>query len=56
MTPILVTGDADRNKVQTIPGGHSATIEINLPAQWDELMAKRGYRPLNEFFLTEPAP
>jgi hypothetical protein len=56
MTPILVTGDADRNKVQTIPGGHSATIEITLPTNWDEQMAKRGYRPLNEFFLTEPAP
>ena len=51
MTPILVTGDSDRNKVQTIPGGNSATIEIDLPANWDSLMANLGYRPLKEFFL-----
>lgn len=50
MTPILVTGDADRNKVQTMPGGNSATIEIKLPANWDDLMAKLGYRPLEEFY------
>jgi len=50
-TAILVTGDADRNKVQTIPGGNHVTIEIKLPANWDALMAKLGYRPLKEFFL-----
>lgn len=51
MTAFLVTGDADRNKVQTMPGGNSATIEVILPANWDELMARLGYRPLKEFFL-----
>lgn len=56
MTSILVTGDADRNKVQTMPGGRTVTIEIKLPPNWDELTAKLGYRPLNEFFLTEAAP
>jgi hypothetical protein len=51
MTPILVTGDADRNKVQTMPGAGLATIKIELPANWDALMAELGYRPLEEFFL-----
>lgn len=51
VTAILVTGDADRNKVQTMPGGNHAIIEIKLPANWDKLMAARGYRPLSEFFL-----
>jgi hypothetical protein len=51
VTAILVTGDADRNKVQTMPGGNHATIEIKLPSNWDTLMADRGYRPLSEFFL-----
>ncbi len=51
VTAILVTGDADRNKVQTVPGGNHATIEIKLPANWDALMADLGYRPLKEFFL-----
>lgn len=53
MTPILVTGDPDRNKVQCMPGGSCVTIEIKLPANWDELVAKLGYRPLKEFFLKE---
>lgn len=51
MNPILVTGDPDRNKVQTMPGGSYATLTIELPANWDELMAELGYRPLKEFFL-----
>ncbi len=51
VTPILVTGDADRNKVQTMPGGSHATIAIQLPANWDAMMADLGYRPLKEFFL-----
>lgn len=51
LTPILVTGDSDRNKVQTMPGGNSATIEIKLPANWDALMAELGYQPLEEFYV-----
>ena len=50
-TAILLTGDADRNKVQIMPGGNNVTIEIKLPANWDALLAKLGYRPLKEFFL-----
>jgi hypothetical protein len=53
MTPILVAGDADRNKVQCMPGGSSVTIRIELPANWDALMAQLGYRPLKEFFLNQ---
>ncbi len=51
VTAILVTGDADRNKVQTVPGGSHVTIAIKLPANWDKLMADLGYRPLKEFYL-----
>jgi hypothetical protein len=51
VTPILVTGDPDRNKVQTMPGGSHVTNEVKLPANWDVLMANLGYRPLKEFFL-----
>jgi hypothetical protein len=51
VTPILVTGDADRNKVQTMPGGSHATIAIKLPPNWDSLMAELGYRPLKDFYL-----
>lgn len=49
MTAFLITGDAARNKVQTMPGGGYATVKIELPAQWNSLMAELGYRPLEEF-------
>jgi hypothetical protein len=50
-TAILVCGDESRNKTQTMPGGNYTTKEIQLPANWDALMEKAGYRPLKEFFL-----
>jgi hypothetical protein len=49
---IIVCGDPNRNKVQTLAGGMGAAIEeIRLPANWDELMKKAGYRPLGEFII-----
>ena len=48
MTQFLVTGDAARNKLQTMPGGGYSTVKIELPKNWDALMAERGYRPLNQ--------
>ena len=50
MTAFLVTGDAARNKVQTMPGGGYATIKIELPTNWDSLMAELGYTPLRDYF------
>ena len=50
MTAFLVTGDAARNKVQTMPGGGYSTIKIELPANWDSLMAELGYTPLRDYF------
>ena len=48
----LVCGDPSRNKVQTLAGGTGKSIkEIHLPANWDELMEKAGYRPLSEFVI-----
>ena len=52
MTAFLITGDAARNKIQTMPGGGTATVKIELPANWDELMKAAGYKPLAEFRLT----
>jgi len=51
MTAFLITGDSSRNKVQTMPGGGYATVEISLPENWDALMEGLGYRPLQEFFI-----
>ena len=53
MTDYLMTGDAARNKIQIMPGagigGGSATMKIELPANWDELMSALGYEPLAAF-------
>ena len=45
----VVTGDPSRNKALCVPGGGFATVKIELPKAWNELMAERGYRPLSEF-------
>ena len=45
----LVTGDPARNKEQCVPGGASACVKIELPKNWDELMAEKGYAPLETF-------
>ena len=50
MTDFLITGDPARNKIQIMPGaglgGGSVTVKIELPANWDRLIAGRGYKPL----------
>ena len=48
---ILITGDASRNKSMCLPGGAYATILIELPDDWDALVASRGYAPLKSFYL-----
>ena len=53
MTAILITGDAARNKVQTMPGGGYATIKIELPENWDSLMTELGYEPLESYRSVE---
>lgn len=52
-TAFLITGDASRNKIQTMPGGGFSTVAIELPDKWDELMKGLGYQPL-EGYLLEP--
>lgn len=50
-TAFLVTGDASRNKVQTMPGGGFSTVRIDLPAAWDSLMAAKGYPRLTDMCI-----
>ncbi len=51
-TAFLITGDASRNKIQTMPGGGFSTVAVELPANWDALMAALGYQPLSNYQLT----
>lgn len=48
-TAFLVTGDASRNKAMTLPGGGFALVPIELPRNWNALMAELGYAPLVQF-------
>ena len=52
-TIIVVTGDPARNKEMCLPGGGSVTLRIELPRQWDKLMAERGYEPLSAYYLSQ---
>jgi hypothetical protein len=51
MPEILVCGDLNRNKTQTLPGGSVSTQEVKLPTNWDKLMAELGYPSLEECFI-----
>ena len=50
-TAIVVTGDANRNKVLTVPGGGMTTVKIELPNNWESLMKDLGYKPLNNYYV-----
>lgn len=51
-TAFLITGDASRNKVQTLPGGGFSIVAIDFPKSWDSLMAAKGYPALAEMYLS----
>lgn len=51
MTAFLITGDNARNKVQTMPGGGYASVALELPRNWDELMQELGYASLKNYYL-----
>lgn len=50
-TAFIITGDASRNKIQTMPGGGTSTVAVELPEDWDALMQEKGYEPLRTFYL-----
>lgn len=39
-TAFLITGDASRNKLQTMPGGGASTVRIELPKNWSRLIGE----------------
>jgi hypothetical protein len=36
-----------------MPGGLYVTIKVELPKDWDKLMASLGYQPLNNFQIEQ---
>ena len=55
-TAILITGDSARNKEMCLAGGGFASVKIELPKNWDSLVAKLGYKPLSSFYLNTNIP
>ncbi|MBQ8081774.1 MAG: hypothetical protein IJ174_05245 [Clostridia bacterium] len=53
-TALLIAGDSARNKFMVLPGGGCVTLEIELPKDWDALIAPMGYEPLSHFELQPP--
>ena len=39
-----------------MPGEGTATVKIDLPNNWNELMQDLGYEPLNKFYLKSTKP
>ncbi len=52
-TPLLITGDTDRNKFQVMPGGGYTTVSIKLPENWDDLVTPLGYQPLKNYYIDD---
>jgi hypothetical protein len=51
-TVVLVCGDPSRNKSQALPGASGvSTREIELPKNWDKLVAKLGYPALEDCYI-----
>jgi hypothetical protein len=56
MVEIIVCGDPARNKVQNLAGGAGVAMkEIKLPPRWNQLMAKLGRAPIEDFYLKASA-
>lgn len=53
-TAMLIAGDDARNKFMVVPGGGYVTLRIELPDNWDELLAPMGYLPLSAYELEVP--
>lgn len=52
-TVFIITGDTARNKVQVMPGGNHAIAKVEVPADWDSIMAAKGYPTLQSMYLPE---
>ncbi len=58
-TGFVITGGDVSRQIQIMPGGDCASMNVSLPTKrnsgrdWDELVAREGYRPISEFYLSQ---
>ena len=52
-TGFVITGGDKTNQFQIMPGGDCCSFNVNLPRNWDSLVAKEGYSPIANYNLTQ---
>ena len=52
-TGFVITGGDISSQAQIMPGGDTCSFNVNLPKNWDSLVANEGYKPIANYNLTE---
>lgn len=52
-TGFVITGGDKTNQFQIMPGGDCCSFNLNLPRNWDSLVANEGYSPIANYNLTQ---
>lgn len=52
-TGFVITGGDISSQIQIMPGGDCASFNVNLPRNWDTLVANEGYKPISNYNLSQ---
>lgn len=52
-TGFVVTGGDVSRQIQIMPGGDACSFNVNLPRDWDTLVAREGYNPIGNYNLSQ---
>ena len=52
-TGFVITGGNVSSQAQIMPGGDTCSFNVNLPRNWDTLVANEGYSPIENYNLSE---
>ncbi len=50
-TGFVITGGNISSQIQIMPGGDTCSFNVNLPRNWDKLVANEGYSPISNYYL-----
>ena len=50
-TGFVITGGDSTSQFQIMPGGDTCSFNVNLPRNWDTLVAQEGYSPITDYYL-----
>lgn len=52
-TGFVITGGDTTSQIQVMPGGDACSFNVNLPRNWDSLVANEGYSPIGNYDLSK---